>query len=154
MSIPSVQLDLNKPVHEVPKLSLHDFQKYFLFILCLITFCTCPVLAVAAQSGLSENTTHLETQPSYIYVEEQAWMVINKRHFIDYITDFESIVAVPKHDITTLDRIKGYFTEKQPVTSEQDIAKNGWSIAPLFGNYNISPLVDDLSIGVLLKFRF
>jgi hypothetical protein len=63
-------------------------------------------------------------------------------------------MAVPKKDITTLDRIKGYFTKKQPLTPEQDTAKNGWSIAPLFGNYNISPLVDDLSIGVLLKFRF
>jgi methylthioribose-1-phosphate isomerase len=90
----------------------------------VITFCTCPVIAVATQSGLSEDTTHLTKLPSGIYVEEQDWMEINKRHSKDYITDFESIMAVPEHDITTLDRIKGYFTEKQPLTPEQDTAKN------------------------------
>jgi hypothetical protein len=136
-------------------LLLQRLKKYSLLILCLITLCAFPALAVAEQSRLPEDSSRSAVQP-FTSIEDQELMDSNSNRgrFKGYRPVSENSIGVPKDENTPLDLIKVYTTEKQVPASQQETMKIGWIIAPLFSDYTNSTLAAHMPIGVILKIRF
>lgn len=139
----------------LPKLLLHRPLKYFLLILCLLTFCAFPALAAAEQSRLPEDSSRFAVQP-FSSIEDQELKDSNRNgeRFKGHRTNFVNVIGVPKDENTPLDLIKVHSTGKQSLAPQQETAKIDWIIAPLFGGYANSSLAANMPVGVIVKLRF